>query len=205
MPLTTSASFDDLNRKSNAWLRALTGFQKPMRQWIMGVALAIQRAWKITYQDLYNGSMPFRGEAQWGAVPPQYTRITDGVAVPPWGGVKRIRGEILHFASVIATGKKLYRRAEKVYGNVKGRLRASGKRITRSSVVGADTGQMRRDFVSNPVFSSDGRAIRLVSTLKRAEYFNAARPFAFLTQIDVRDFRNRMAAWLGETVKTSFR
>lgn len=205
MPLTTTASFDDLNQKSNAWLRALQGFQKPMRQWIVSVGLGIMRAWNITYQDLYNGSMPFRGEAQWGAIPPQYTRITDGVVVPPWGGVRRIRGEVYHSASVIATGQKIYARATEVYGNVKGRLRGSGKRVTPSSVVGADTGQMRRDFVSNPVFSSDGRAIRLVSTLKKAVYFNARRPFAFLTQIDVRNFRNRMAEWLGDTVKASFR
>jgi len=205
MPLTTTAMFDDLNRSENRWMRALKGFQTPMRRWILGVAQRIFQAWNpITFGLLSTGSMTFRQEAQWGAMPPQYVRVTDGVTVPQWGGVKRIRGEVFHFASVIATGKKLYMRAAEVYGNVKGKLRGSGKRVQRGSIVGADTGDMRRSFLSNPVFSADGRAVRLVSFLKKAVAFNKRRPFAFLNSGDTRAFVDEMKGWLGDSVRTSF-
>lgn len=205
MPLTTTAMFDDLNRSENRWMRALSGFQKPMRRWILGVAQRIFQAWNpITFGLLSTGSMTFRQEAQWGAMPPQYVRITDGVTVPMWGGVPRIRPGWHHVASVIATGAKILGRHEKVFGNVSGKLRGSGKRVQRSSIVGADTGDMRRSFLSNPVFSADGRAVRLASFLKKAVEFNKRRPFAFLNTTDTRAFVDEMRAWLGDSVRTSF-
>jgi len=205
MPLTTTAMFDDLNKSENRWLRELAGFQKPMRRWILGVAQRIFQAWNpITFGLLSTGSMTFRQEAQWGAIPPQYTRVTDGVTVPAWGGVPRIRPGWHHVASVIATGKKIFGRYTEVFGTVSGKLRGSGKRVQRGSIVGADTGDLRRSFLSNPVFSSDGRAVRLISYLKKAAAFNKRRPFAFLNTGDIRAFSDEMRAWIGDSVRTSF-
>lgn len=61
----------------------------------------------------------------WKPFADQYTRKTDGVTVPAWGGVAKIRGK----------------------GTVKGRKRPSGKRITKSSMLLQDTGTGRQSFI----------------------------------------------------------
>lgn len=61
----------------------------------------------------------------WPSFAPQYTRKTDGVTVPAWGGVPKLRGK----------------------GNVKGRMRPSGKRITPNSKILMDTGTLRGSFL----------------------------------------------------------
>ena len=60
----------------------------------------------------------------WPSFAPQYTRKTDGVTVPAWGGVPKLYGK----------------------GAVKGRKRPSGKRITPSSKILMDTGTLRGSF-----------------------------------------------------------
>lgn len=63
----------------------------------------------------------YRGE-YWRYFAIQYIRKTDGMVVPAWGGVPKIRGK----------------------GLVKGRKRHSGARIQEGDAVGQDTGHLRR-------------------------------------------------------------
>lgn len=64
-------------------------------------------------------SSSYRG-ATWKSYAIQYRRKTGGVVVPAWGGVPKIRGE----------------------GQVKGKLRPSGRRISARSNIMRDTGRL---------------------------------------------------------------
>jgi hypothetical protein len=83
----------------------------------------------------------FRG-VKWEGMKPQYTRKTDGVTVPAWGGVPRV-----------AKGYGLKRKG----GNVKGRLRPSGQRVKQTSVMMQDTGAagMSGDILNAPLALTD--------------------------------------------------
>jgi len=202
MGIETRIVYDDMDSKVGLFLKDIQDASRPLRQWAVEYGRKVAEAWgRITYGALYSGSVTFRGEVTWGSVGPQYVRKTDGVAVPPWGGVPRIRGEVLHVASVIATGKKIYGRAEKAYGNVKGKLRPSGKRVTSSSVFGADTNAMRRQFTTNPTLSADRKTVTLVTNAKQSERFNERAPFGFLTSSDRDSFRKHIADWLSGAAK----
>ena len=71
-----------------------------------------------TFRALRHGGT-YRG-VTWPPYADQYTRKTDGTVVPAHGGVKKLRGR----------------------GNVKGRKRPSGRRITSSSNLLRDTGTL---------------------------------------------------------------
>lgn len=72
-----------------------------------------------TFEALRVGGT-FRGQT-WRYFAPQYTRKTDGITVPVWGGVKKVRGG----------------------GLVKGRKRPSGQRIRQGDALIQDTGTLR--------------------------------------------------------------
>lgn len=72
-----------------------------------------------TFKRLRTGGS-FRG-VTWDYFAPQYTRKTDGVQVPAWGGVPKLYGG----------------------GNVLGRLRPSGARLAYGDALMQDTGTLR--------------------------------------------------------------
>ena len=72
-----------------------------------------------TFSRLRRGGS-YRG-VHWDEFAPQYTRKTDGVTVPAWGGVPKVRGA----------------------GTVKGRMRPSGVRLLAGDSLMQDTGTMR--------------------------------------------------------------
>ncbi len=72
-----------------------------------------------TFEALRQGGT-FRG-VTWKYFAPQYTRKTDGVTVPAWGGVPRLRGK----------------------GVVQGRMRPSGARVRQGDAIMQDTMTMR--------------------------------------------------------------
>ena len=96
----------------------------------------------------------YRG-VRWKWFAPQYTRKTDGVTVPAEGGVPKLRGR----------------------GLVKGKMRPSGKRVTRNSNLMQDTGAMRGQSSHN----WDYKPHRLTGTVKLpyAAKQHSMRPFWF--------------------------
>ncbi len=88
----------------------------------------------LTFSRLRAGGT-YRG-VTWKPFAPQYTR-KDGTVVPAWGGVRRVR------AGYIQKGKHKGERMSRVSGVVKGRLRPSGKRVTKSSALMQDTMTLR--------------------------------------------------------------
>ena len=112
--------------------RSLQLDDRRVRGMLKGVNLAAtrpKRAWDQTaqYMRVRTDSMfprlrrggSHRG-VRWEPWAPQYVR-KDGTVVPAWGGIPKLRGR----------------------GNVKGRLRPSGKRVTASSALMQDTKTLR--------------------------------------------------------------
>lgn len=112
-----------------------------------------------TFDRLRKGGK-FRG-VTWRYFAPQYTRKTDGVTVPAWGGVPKLRGR----------------------GKVKGRKRPSGARIANGDAVMQDTMTMRSRAAL--VIHMDKYMARLgPQGVNYAGYQNAMRPFLFFTKRD---------------------
>lgn len=84
-----------------------------------------------TFRRLRRGGI-YRG-VKWSYFSNQYTRKTDGVTVPAWGGVPRLKKKKLK------SGKGFY----KNQGKVKGRLRPSGTRVKQGDSVVQDLGTLR--------------------------------------------------------------
>jgi len=105
----------------------------------------------------------YRGET-WEGMKDQYTRKTDGVTVPAWGGVPyldRIKsggewvGNKISWtkAGRARTGQALTSKGgRKATGGhtVKGKKRPSGQRVSGSSVMMQDTGDMRNSALASP-------------------------------------------------------
>jgi len=112
-----------------------------------------------TFEKLRNGGV-YRGVA-WRYFAPQYTRKTDGVTVPAWGGVPRLYGQ----------------------GSVLGRLRPSGQRIVKGDALMQDTNTMRSRAAL--VTRMDRHMARLgVQGVNYAPQQQAMRPFLFFTTKD---------------------
>lgn len=156
-----------------------------LKAWATETAIDLGRQWDdMTYQKLYLAPGNFRsGAAEWRKVPPLYVR-KDGTAIPPWGGVKRVRGQWIHTHSDIKSRKKFFVQKAKVSGNVSGRLRPSNKRVKPTSIVGKDTNTMFRQFVRSPKIAPSGRSISLVTVTAYAKWQNKLRPFNKLKQSD---------------------
>jgi hypothetical protein len=98
----------------------------------------------------------FRG-APWRGMKAQYTRKTDGVEVPAWGGVPRMKRKYTHTgdrikwvkgrAVRIAPMVKL-EKAGDYKRTVKGKKRPSGKRVTTQSVINMDTGALKNAILT---------------------------------------------------------
>lgn len=96
----------------------------------------------------------------WRPFSPQYLRA-DGTLVPAWGGVDKVRGR----------------------GQVKGRKRPSGQRVTLHSLLMQDTGRLRSRATTGMVRLTP-RSIEFGPNLEYAAHQNAMRPFLFVTAAD---------------------
>ena len=135
---------------------------------------------------------------------PVYVRKTDGVAVPPWGGVPRLarlkqyRGTPGFRASELGSfsnrsrgsGSSIRREVRSTLGEktVRGRLRGSGKRLAEGDPVLRDTDELVRS-VSNAIGRNSIRDIgpvemRFGTMVPYAERQNRTRPFLFFTEDD---------------------
>lgn len=105
-----------------------------------------------TFKRLKKGGS-FRG-VTWPGFAPQYIR-KDGTVVPAEGGIPKVRGE----------------------GTVKGRKRASGKRVTASSNLLRDTGRLQASALSRV---KKTKTVMVMDTPEKyAGWQNQLRPFQF--------------------------
>lgn len=112
-----------------------------------------------TFENLRTGGS-YRG-VRWRYFAPQYTRKTDGVTVPAWGGVRKLYGR----------------------GTVLGRLRPSGARVAKGDAIMQDTGTMRSRAAL--VTKMDRYFARLgPQGVNYATAQQAMRPFLFFTTKD---------------------
>tara|TARA_Y100000310_G_scaffold63233_3_gene58563 strand:+ start:2827 stop:3348 length:522 start_codon:yes stop_codon:yes gene_type:complete len=112
---------------------------------------------------------------RWKGWAPQYTRKTDGVTVPAWGGVKKLRGK----------------------GKVLGRLRPSGTRVSASSALMQDTGTLRsRALLSRRITKSKivmGNNLRYgekQQSLREHIFFELPKDLSMMQRIIVRHILN---------------
>lgn len=142
----------------------------PLRRWYQGYRARVITAWGKMRPS---GGL-FRGVFPWAKTKDQYTRKTDGVTVPVYGGVARVqRGyqKAKAWATDIATRRTQRRgvstgeRMARTSGNVSGKLRKSGQRWTAKDVPLMDTGELR-DFLFPPRPSDVTRSrLRIGGTL----------------------------------------
>ena len=102
-------------------------------------ALYMRQVTDTTFiQNRHGGS--YRG-VSWDYFAPQYTRKTDGVTVPAWGGVPKIKAG---YSKYTKAGKERKKGLGKTGGkNVLGRRRPSGARIQKGDSVMQDSGALR--------------------------------------------------------------
>ena len=120
-----------------------------------------------TFQALRHGGS-HRG-VTWKYFSPQYTRKTDGVQVPAWGGVPKVSGK----------------------GVVKGRKRPSGARVSSGDSIVQASGVLRSRAALTVKMTKD----RLILgpkgvALQYAGYQQKHRPFLFFTATDARELVN---------------
>ncbi len=153
-----------------------------------------------TFEMLAHGGT-FRG-VTWAGFADQYTRKTDGVPVPAWGGVRRIRAGM---STRSAKGRRLrtgvaqdirtrrFVGGKATTGPVRGKLRPSGKRITPNSHLMVDTGRMRKGATGNARISRKRLLIFVPNGVGYARFQQAMRPFLFFTPADA-DYLAQLAA-----------
>ena len=151
---------------------------------------------RMMFRQLRQGGT-FRG-VTWPWFADQYTRETDGVTVPAEGGVPNI-GQYSwiakrHRERLKAAGQKVqYARKNRM---VKGRLRPSGKRVTRASSLMRDRGILYASAATVRRIINRGRTLEIVTPMGYAWAQQELRPFSFFTQDDSRTYLR----WAGEEV-----
>lgn len=120
--ITLTVDDRELRRELNRLGSRAADGTKPLRQLDAAVKADMGRSW--TNNGRATGGTV--RNADWKPFNPQYTR-KDGTEVPAWGGVPKVNGR----------------------GNVKGKKRPSGKRVTLQSVIGQDTGRYRRALLAS--------------------------------------------------------
>jgi len=122
--------------------RALTNLSKDGAD-VRKPLLRFDAEWKAITRIEANKALAtggaFRGET-WVRMKPQYTRKTDGVEVPAWGGVRRVRRGWKKSTKGPGRGKSIGQRMKKINGTVSGRRRPSGARVKITSIMNRDTG-----------------------------------------------------------------
>lgn len=144
---------------------------KPLSQLDAAVKADIGREW--TNNGKARGGT-VRGE-DWAGFADQYTR-EDGTVIPAWGGVAKVRGR----------------------GNVKGKLRPSGKRVTEQSIIGQDTGRFRRALLASKPHITGKNTLTIggESLPDYAEHVNALRSVVHWAPKDQGTFTRIAEAYL---------
>lgn len=142
--------------------------------------------------------------ATWAPWADQYTRATDGVTVPAWGGVDRIRagrsartarGGLAKGAFSDLQTRRLGGQ-RKTGGKVRGRLRASKKRVRKGSALLADKGRLRQALLTDMRIRR-GTVLTMDTPVRYARFQNDMRPFQYFEDPqDVNYLRKQMVKHL---------
>ena len=124
-----------------------------------------------TFDALRTGGS-YRG-VRWRYFAPQYTRKTDGVTVPAWGGVPKLRGR----------------------GNVLGRKRPSGQRVAKGDAIMQDTGTMR-SRAALVIHLKKHSGTLGPQGVNYAAQQQAMRPFLFFAKADGNQFAQMLRVYL---------
>lgn len=169
----------------------------PLSIWIQSYQLREKGEGRPTVNQF--GS--FRGNT-WHPLEPAYIRTTDGMSVPVWGGVPRLRGGRVTRASVMGTRRASgLTRAEKKAGYgavvigqtfrtgpVKGKLKADGSRYKSSDrQLGRDSGgHLFGEWVNprNIVLSASGLVATLAHPFSWAPRIAERRNFMWSSRIE---------------------
>jgi phage gpG-like protein len=117
------------------------------------------------------------GAPAWKPFSDQYTRVTDGVTVPAWGGVPKIRGK----------------------GLVKGRKRPSGKRITEQSKLLQDTGHLKNSFQKQLLEQKKviyGSVLDYAGKHNYGDSVTPQRLILFFSEQDIRTIKDMLADYM---------
>lgn len=136
----------------------------------------MMRQTALTFRQLRRGGT-FRG-VTWAPFKDQYTRKTDGAVVPAHGGTPK-----LDVTKAKSRGLRVILERSRVKypnPNVLGKMRPSGSRITQSSSLLVDTGQLRRSAGQHRVWEDGNFTLRMATRgLSYAPRQHALRPILF--------------------------
>lgn len=155
MKLTAEIESKNVLRVLGATADAGSDFTQPLGEFAQYMRVQTDN----TFEALRRGGR-FRG-VFWADFRPQYTRKTDDVTVPAWGGVPKVRGE----------------------GLVKGRLRPSGQRLKAGDAILQDAMTLRGRAAL--VVRLDRTEVRIgPQGVKYAAAQHKKRPFLFFAMDD---------------------
>lgn len=146
--------------KAEAEIKGLAVKMQNLRPMFVDFQSYMQRRTTLMFSRLSRGSGSFRG-VSWPWFAPQYTRA-DGTVVPAFGGIPKLNGK----------------------GLVKGRKRASGKRIRPADKVMQDTGRMKTAVLARQNLS--GSRFVMDTPAEYAKFQHALRPFQFFEDDDAK-------------------
>lgn len=145
----------------------------------------------------------YRGKA-FPKLADQYTRKTDGVTVPAWGGVPRVaKGfrKATKWSDTQRRGVSTGERMAKVGGNVSGRLRGDGQRVKASSPQMNATGRLLKRLFPQ---RADITRQRLQLGADAPDYYESLakeRPVLFFTPEDQAELNRQAEVYFGELAK----
>lgn len=176
---------DGARRKLHTLGTAAADGRKPLRIFYQLHRAVVFRAWG---QQRPQGGT-FRGKV-WPKIKDQYTRKTDGVTVPVYGGVPRIRAGYRKAAQWTETqrrGVSTGVRSAKASGNVSGKLRRSNRRWTPNSVPYMDTAELRNQlYPARPDIDRNRLRLSVDAPDWRVAQFKV-RPLLFFNEEDQRN------------------
>ena len=174
------------DKRMKAFAKAGGDFREPFREFAQYMRVQTESM----FRKLRRGGR-HRG-VLWKYFSPQYTR-KDGTEVPAWGGVERVRagsstrkrggGYYKGVSSDLSTRKLTGFRTTGREGDVRGRLRPSGKRVTQNSALMRDTGTMsgRAALV---IANQKDRLVLGPQGVNYAAAQQGRRPFLFFNEPD---------------------
>lgn len=169
----THINLEDAMKDLDQFVIKRTNIKPALRQFGLYMANRTRK----TFLALGKGGT-FRG-VTWPKFANQYKR-KDGTVIPAAGGVKRVRAGVkdIH-ANDIVTHKKVFTRMSRVTGNVRGRRRPSGKRVTAQSQLLRDSGQLMNSTVNKQAIKVDDTGLHMSTQKKYGVWQQKRRKFLF--------------------------